>query len=70
MSQLDQQKEWDFICSETSQLSQTNRSNLTREMLLATQNLLTLHCKEEDIAIKSFLVSIYNSAKDKYLKET
>lgn len=70
MSQLDQQKEWDFIRSETNQLHQSNKSYLTRELLFTTQNLLTLHCKEEDIARKSFLASIYIRTKDKYLKET
>jgi hypothetical protein len=70
MNQLNLKKEWDFICSETNQLHQSNKSYLTKELLFATQILLTSYCKQKDIVRKFFLASIYIRTKDKYLKKT
>ena len=70
MSGFDQQKEWDFICSEATHLHQTNKTTLTRELLFTVQNLLSLYSAAEEDFRKSFLASIYLQTKAKYLQGT
>lgn len=70
MKQLDEQKEWDFICSETTHLHRSNIPYLWRELLFAAQVLLTLYGTADENYRKPFLASIYLKTKKKYLKGT
>lgn len=70
MDHIDLQKEWDFVSSETTHLSESNKAVLTKELLFTAQSLLTLYCREGNVTQKSFLASIYIKTKDEYLKET